>query len=136
MSELEKKFAQRGTGTSKLSILRTIYKLGTSDKPFNPYVEFPEFTRKEIKNYETTFKTYDTSKDGFLGIFHFSLQSLHIDMMELKYMMEKLGLFRRKKSISSLRTSTNPHLLKGNDQGNRRRFRRQDLIQRISSHLP
>jgi inorganic pyrophosphatase len=69
MTELEKKFAQRGTN-SKVPITSAILIIGgtTSDKHFNPYTEFPEFTRKEIKNYETTFKTYDTSKDGFLGI--------------------------------------------------------------------
>ena len=56
------------------------------------YTEFPEFSRKEIKElepvsnrhvptlfrYEKQFKTYDTSKDGYL------------DLMELKYMMEQL----------------------------------------------
>lgn len=46
---------------------------------FNPYTEFPEFTRKEIKHYQKMFKHYDTSKDNF------------IDFEELKHMMEKLG---------------------------------------------
>eukprot|EP01147_Barroeca_monosierra_P008363 gene8363-903_t len=46
---------------------------------FNPYVEFPDMSRKEIKEYERIFKQYDTSGDNF------------IDLMELKYMMEKLG---------------------------------------------
>ena len=41
--------------------------------------EFPEFTRKQIKEYEANFKKYDTDKSGFL------------DVPELKYMMEKLG---------------------------------------------
>eukprot|EP00035_Acanthoeca_spectabilis_P003834 m.95919 g.95919 ORF g.95919 m.95919 type:complete len:189 (+) comp12344_c1_seq1:3949-4515(+) len=48
-------------------------------EPFNPYTAFPEFTRKQIKEYQTMFKKYDTSGDGF------------IDLMELKLMMEKLG---------------------------------------------
>mmetsp|Transcript_16757 Transcript_16757/g.23306 ORF Transcript_16757/g.23306 Transcript_16757/m.23306 type:complete len:188 (+) Transcript_16757:22-585(+) len=69
-NELQKKFAQRQNSDGS-SI--------ANQKPFNPYNEFPDFTRKEIKNYETMFKKYDTSKDGF------------IDLMELKYMMEKLG---------------------------------------------
>ncbi|XP_070762513.1 EF-hand domain-containing protein D1 isoform X2 [Enoplosus armatus] len=46
---------------------------------FNPYTEFKEFSRKQIKDMETMFKRYDTGKDGF------------IDLMELKLMMEKLG---------------------------------------------
>lgn len=46
---------------------------------FNPYTEFPEFSRKEIKEYERIFKKYDTGNDGFL------------DLEELKRMMEKLG---------------------------------------------
>eukprot|EP00049_Salpingoeca_infusionum_P017909 m.354920 g.354920 ORF g.354920 m.354920 type:complete len:188 (+) comp17133_c0_seq1:80-643(+) len=72
--ELAEKFARRAAieeGTEKP-------KMGSSQR-FNPYVEFPELTRKEIKGYEATFKKYDTSRDGF------------IDLMELKYMMEKLG---------------------------------------------
>lgn len=46
---------------------------------FNPYTEFKEFSRKQIKDMEAMFKRYDTGKDGF------------IDLMELKLMMEKLG---------------------------------------------
>ncbi|XP_017292044.1 EF-hand domain-containing protein D1 [Kryptolebias marmoratus] len=46
---------------------------------FNPYTEFKEFSRKQIKDMEQMFKRYDTGKDGF------------IDLMELKLMMEKLG---------------------------------------------
>ncbi|XP_037553285.1 EF-hand domain-containing protein D1 [Nematolebias whitei] len=46
---------------------------------FNPYTEFKEFSRKQIKDMESMFKRYDTGKDGF------------IDLMELKLMMEKLG---------------------------------------------
>ncbi|XP_076329944.1 EF-hand domain-containing protein D2-like [Tachypleus tridentatus] len=45
---------------------------------FNPYTDFPEFSRKEIKEYEKTFKKYDIGADGF------------IDFQELKRMMEKL----------------------------------------------
>ncbi|XP_055502440.1 EF-hand domain-containing protein D1-like [Leucoraja erinacea] len=48
-------------------------------KVFNPYTEFKEFTRKQIKDMEKMFKHYDSGKDGF------------IDLMELKLMMEKLG---------------------------------------------
>ncbi|XP_013779488.1 EF-hand domain-containing protein D2-like [Limulus polyphemus] len=46
---------------------------------FNPYTDFPEFSRKEIKEYEKTFKKYDVGADGF------------IDFQELKRMMEKLA---------------------------------------------
>ncbi|XP_030041983.1 EF-hand domain-containing protein D2 [Microcaecilia unicolor] len=45
---------------------------------FNPYTEFKEFSRKQIKDMEQMFKRYDAGKDGF------------IDLMELKLMMEKL----------------------------------------------
>ncbi|XP_043557913.1 EF-hand domain-containing protein D1 [Chiloscyllium plagiosum] len=48
-------------------------------KVFNPYTEFKEFTRKQIKEMEKMFKLYDSGRDGF------------IDLMELKLMMEKLG---------------------------------------------
>ncbi|XP_054901594.1 EF-hand domain-containing protein D1 [Poeciliopsis prolifica] len=46
---------------------------------FNPYTEFKEFSRKQIKDMEAMFKRFDTGKDGF------------IDLMELKILMEKLG---------------------------------------------
>ncbi|VTJ82396.1 Hypothetical predicted protein, partial [Marmota monax] len=46
---------------------------------FNPYTEFPEFSRRLIKDLESKFKLYDAGRDGF------------IDLMELKLMMEKLG---------------------------------------------
>ncbi|XP_004576782.1 EF-hand domain-containing protein D1 [Ochotona princeps] len=48
-------------------------------KVFNPYTEFPEFSRRLIKDLENKFKLYDSGRDGF------------IDLMELKLMMEKLG---------------------------------------------
>ncbi|CAL8336643.1 unnamed protein product [Boreogadus saida] len=48
-------------------------------KVFNPYTEFKEFSRKQIKDMEAMFKRFDSGKDGF------------IDLMELKLMMEKLG---------------------------------------------
>ncbi|XP_028663628.1 EF-hand domain-containing protein D2 [Erpetoichthys calabaricus] len=50
-----------------------------SKRVFNPYTEFKEFSRKQIKDMEKMFKDYDAGKDGF------------IDLMELKLMMEKLG---------------------------------------------
>ncbi|XP_053545876.1 EF-hand domain-containing protein D2-like [Bombina bombina] len=46
---------------------------------FNPYTEFKEFSRKQIKDMEKMFRQYDAGRDGF------------IDLMELKLMMEKLG---------------------------------------------
>ncbi|XP_037706231.1 EF-hand domain-containing protein D1 [Choloepus didactylus] len=46
---------------------------------FNPYTEFPEFSRRLIKDLERKFKLYDAGRDGY------------IDLMELKLMMEKLG---------------------------------------------
>lgn len=45
----------------------------------NIYTEFHEFSRKEIKEYQTTFSKYDVGNDGYL------------DLAELKIMMEKLG---------------------------------------------
>ncbi|KAF2894022.1 hypothetical protein ILUMI_12154, partial [Ignelater luminosus] len=45
----------------------------------NVYTEFHEFSRKEIKQYEATFKKFNTSKDGYLSL------------TELKWMMEELG---------------------------------------------
>ncbi|XP_061016679.1 EF-hand domain-containing protein D2 isoform X2 [Dama dama] len=50
-----------------------------SRRVFNPYTEFKEFSRKQIKDMEKMFKEYDAGRDGF------------IDLMELKLMMEKLG---------------------------------------------
>ncbi|XP_050545526.1 EF-hand domain-containing protein D2 homolog [Daktulosphaira vitifoliae] len=46
----------------------------------NVYLEFKEFSRKQINEYETTFKKFDIGKDGYL------------DLEELKRMMEKLGV--------------------------------------------
>ncbi|EPY76287.1 eukaryotic translation initiation factor 4E member 2-like protein [Camelus ferus] len=48
-------------------------------KVFHPYSEFPEFSRRLIKDLESMFRLYDSGRDGF------------IDLMELKLMMEKLG---------------------------------------------
>uniref|UniRef100_A0A8D0UKJ1 EF-hand domain-containing protein n=1 Tax=Sus scrofa TaxID=9823 RepID=A0A8D0UKJ1_PIG len=48
-------------------------------KVFHPYSEFPEFSRRLIKDLESMFKLYDAGRDGY------------IDLMELKLMMEKLG---------------------------------------------
>lgn len=50
-----------------------------SMRVFNPYTEFKEFSRNQIKEMERLFKTYDAGKDNY------------IDLMELKLMMEKLG---------------------------------------------
>ncbi|XP_005807534.1 EF-hand domain-containing protein D1-like [Xiphophorus maculatus] len=50
-----------------------------ASRVFNPYTEFKEFSRKQIKDMEAMFKRFDTGKDGF------------IDLMELKILMEKLG---------------------------------------------
>ena len=41
--------------------------------------EFKELSIGELKEYEVMFALYDTSQDGFL------------DLMELKYLMEKIG---------------------------------------------
>ncbi|XP_058155875.1 EF-hand domain-containing protein D1 [Dasypus novemcinctus] len=46
---------------------------------FNPYTEFPELSRRLIKDLERKFKLYDAGHDGY------------IDLMEMKLMMEKLG---------------------------------------------
>ncbi|XP_056277957.1 EF-hand domain-containing protein D2 [Pseudoliparis swirei] len=50
-----------------------------STKVLNPYTEFREFSRSQIKDMEKMFKTFDAGKDNY------------IDLMELKLMMEKLG---------------------------------------------
>ncbi|XP_068935390.1 EF-hand domain-containing protein D2 [Petaurus breviceps papuanus] len=52
--------------------------MSPSRRVFNPYTEFKEFSRKQIKDMEKMFKQYDAGRDGF------------IDLMELKLMMEKL----------------------------------------------
>ncbi len=46
---------------------------------FNPYTEFPDLTRDQIKSYKSTFEKYNESRSGYLSI------------DELKKMMEKLG---------------------------------------------
>jgi len=46
---------------------------------FNPYTEFKEFSRKDIQNFDKSFKKYDLDKDSYIGF------------EDLKYMMEKLG---------------------------------------------
>lgn len=48
-------------------------------KVVNIFTEFHEFSRKEIRQYEATFKRFNTNKDGFLSL------------DELKRMMEVLG---------------------------------------------
>ncbi|XP_068810314.1 EF-hand domain-containing protein D1 [Struthio camelus] len=48
-------------------------------KVFNPYTEFKEFSRRQVKDMERLFRLYDSGRDGY------------IDLMELKLMMEKLG---------------------------------------------
>lgn len=50
-----------------------------ASKVCNVYTEFKEFSRKQIKEYEAMFKTYDNNGDKF------------ICFEELKRMMEKLG---------------------------------------------
>ncbi|XP_048519658.1 EF-hand domain-containing protein D2 homolog [Dendroctonus ponderosae] len=45
----------------------------------NIYTEFHEFTRKEIRQYESIFKKFNTNRDGYLSL------------NELKRMMEVLG---------------------------------------------
>lgn len=73
MSELAAKFARRRAiedGEAAPS---------ATGQVFNPYTEFKELSRKEIKEYTATFKKYDVNKDGLL------------DLQELKYLMEKLG---------------------------------------------
>ncbi|XP_051855315.1 EF-hand domain-containing protein D1 [Antechinus flavipes] len=48
-------------------------------KVFKPHNEFREFSRRQIRDMESLFRRFDSSKDGF------------IDLMELKMMMERLG---------------------------------------------
>lgn len=70
--------------SAKLRRRQTLNESGSVDdsnkkRIFNPYTDFPEFSRKEIKEYEKTFKKFDVGKDNF------------IDFEELKRMMENLG---------------------------------------------
>ena len=74
MDELAKKFAHRKR-LSQEKIPPTFIKY----TPKNVYSEFPEFTRKQIQEYEQIFKKYDTDGSG------------DIDQVELQIMMEKLG---------------------------------------------
>jgi hypothetical protein len=55
------------------------HEVKVSYRVVNIYTEFHEFSRKEIKQYESTFKKFNTNKDGFLSL------------NELKRMMEVLG---------------------------------------------
>ena len=68
MSELAKAFAKRSEGA-----------VDASAKPFNAASDFPEFSRKQLQTYQKMFNTYDTDKSG------------RLDLMKLKFMMEKLG---------------------------------------------
>jgi len=52
--------------------------LASTKTVFNPNTEFKEFSLKQLREYKKMFQKYDSGKDGF------------IDLMELKYMMEKL----------------------------------------------
>jgi len=73
-NELAQKLKRQGNineGTEQAST--------NSTKVFNPNTEFKEFSLKQLREYKAMFKKYDTGKDGF------------IDLLELKYMMEKLG---------------------------------------------
>ncbi|KAK3730107.1 hypothetical protein QZH41_013747 [Actinostola sp. cb2023] len=72
---------------------------------FNPYTEFKEFSRRQIKDFEKMFKTYDVNNDHYLdlmdSIITFNTVSFicrydvnndhYLDLMEIKLMMEKLG---------------------------------------------
>lgn len=72
MSELAQKLAHRNAVNEgeQAAVMRST--------PKNIYTEFPEFTRKQIKDYETMFKKYDIDHSQF------------IDQHELQIMMEKL----------------------------------------------
>jgi len=73
-NELAQKLKRQGNineGTEEAAV--------NSTKVFNPNTEFKEFTLKQLREFKAMFKKYDTGKDGF------------IDLLELKYMMEKLG---------------------------------------------
>ncbi|XP_076315285.1 EF-hand domain-containing protein D2 homolog isoform X2 [Tachypleus tridentatus] len=70
--ELARKLARRQV----INSLETVCSL---NQTFNPYVEFPDFSKKEIKEYEKIFKMYDAGGDRY------------IDFEDLKRMMEKLG---------------------------------------------
>ncbi|WKX97029.1 hypothetical protein Q1695_013014 [Nippostrongylus brasiliensis] len=83
---IQKAYSQ-DSGDNELSALlerRTKILQGESvpemiNKKLSLYAEFSEFSRKQIKFFTDTFKTYDEDADGF------------IDFDELKRMMEKLG---------------------------------------------
>ncbi|ESO90483.1 hypothetical protein LOTGIDRAFT_191923 [Lottia gigantea] len=62
----------------------------SSQKVFNVYTEFKEFSRKQIKDFQKIFKKYDVGNDNF------------IDFTELKLMMEKLGAPQTHLSLKSM----------------------------------
>ncbi|XP_013774713.1 EF-hand domain-containing protein D2 homolog [Limulus polyphemus] len=70
--ELAKKLARR-------QVINSSEIVCSINQTFNPYTEFPDFSRKEIKEYEKMFKMYDVGGDRY------------IDFEDLKRMMEKLG---------------------------------------------
>lgn len=72
MSELAAKLAHRNAVNEG----EEAAKMGSTPK--NIYTDFPEFTRKQVKDYETMFKKYDLDHSQF------------IDQHELQLMMEKL----------------------------------------------
>ncbi|XP_026692022.2 EF-hand domain-containing protein D2-like [Ciona intestinalis] len=72
-NELANKLKRQGNINDGMEVTQN-----PSVKNFNPYTEFKEFTRAQIKNFRKKFDLYDTSRDGV------------IDFMELKVMMEKL----------------------------------------------
>lgn len=57
---------------------------------FNPYTAFPEIGRKQIKDYEKTFKSYDSGRKGYLNI------------EDVKKMMEFVGKPQTHLSIKKL----------------------------------
>ncbi|XP_071944132.1 EF-hand domain-containing protein D2-like [Antedon mediterranea] len=63
--------------------------LSGSSNP-NPYSEFTEFSRNQIKEYNTIFKKYDVDNNEY------------IDQMELKLMMENLGVPQTHTSLKAM----------------------------------
>ncbi|XP_002161055.1 EF-hand domain-containing protein D2 homolog isoform X1 [Hydra vulgaris] len=73
MAELAAKLAHRNAVNDGQAQAKFI------NAPKNIYTEFPEFTRKQIKEYEKIFKKYDADNSNY------------IDQHELQIMMEKLN---------------------------------------------
>lgn len=76
--ELAKKLERRNILNEAGEDDENVPKIQPSMKVFNPYTEFPEFTRKEIQGYEKTFKQYVISTSFFCRQAGFYSKSIYL----------------------------------------------------------